>query len=61
MQPPRRARRRSPREDKDLDYQRQAVGGSAHGFRRHWPQRKAAAYRSRRRAETTALTQTRCC
>jgi hypothetical protein len=59
MQRRRQLRRRSPREDKDLDYQRQAVSGSAHGFRQHWPQRKASLHRRSRTAQTAALTQAR--
>jgi hypothetical protein len=59
MQPQPPARRRSPRDDKELDYERQAVSGSSHGFRQHWPQRKAAVHRGHRRGKTTALAQAR--
>jgi hypothetical protein len=57
MEPQQPARRRSPREDKDLDYGRQVTSGSANGFRKHWPRRKAAVHRSYRRAQTAALAQ----
>jgi hypothetical protein len=57
MEPQPPARRRSPRADKDLDYGRHATSGSANGFRKHWPQRKAAVHRSYRRTHTAALAQ----
>jgi hypothetical protein len=57
MEPQPPARRRSPREDKDLDYGRQVASGSANGFRKHWPRRKAAVHRSYRRAQSAALAQ----
>jgi hypothetical protein len=57
MEPQPPTRRRSPREDKDLDYGRHVASGSANGFRKHWPGRKAAVHRSYRRAQAAALAQ----
>lgn len=47
---------RDPRRDKELDHERRE-GASGHGFRRHWPTRKAAVHRAYRARWSALLRQ----
>ncbi len=51
-------RRRSPREDKELDYERQHFSSGKYdkAFRRQWPRKKARAERTYRHKVTQMLT-----